>query len=157
MAVKSLGVAFALASLSVAGCSHASSTSLGDARSANVAAQSAKPVGSAGALLLRPSFATCEEKSEGVTFAMQSCMEIEFRYQNGRLRSVYGSLLQSQDLRSRRSTERLQAEWLAERDRKCAWDAVHGGQAQRLEANYCSMQDTAQRAAELEKMLASAK
>lgn len=159
MAVKSICVAVSLTLLSLAGtaCSHPAPSPMGDARVGSPSVGSAKPARNEGDHLLRPSFEDCSERSGGVTSAMQSCMEIEYQYQNGRLQSAYLLLLQSQDAKSRRATERRQAEWLAEKDRKCAWDAVHGGQAQRLEADYCNVQSTARRAVELEQRLPQSK
>lgn len=153
MAVKSLCVAvpLVLCSLTGAACSRPVSSPVDHAKVTSASAHSTKS--SPDDHLLRTSFSDCSDKSGGVTSAMQSCMEREYQYQNARLQSAYATLLQSQDVRSRRDTERLQSEWLAKKDSKCAWDAVHGGQAQRLEAAYCNMQSTAQRAVELEQRL----
>lgn len=159
MALKSRCAAVALMLLGLAGtaCSHPAPPPLGDATAPSVSVGSAKPARGERDHLLRPSFEDCSAKSGGVTSAMQSCMEVEYQYQDGRLQSAYLSLLHSQDAKSRQATKRRQVEWLAEKDRKCAWDAVHGGQAQRLEANYCNMQSTAQRAVELERRLLHSK
>ena len=154
MAVKSLSVVLSLAlfGLTGAACSHPASRPSDHVRAATASAGSGM-VPRDEDRLLRGSFSKCSDKSGGVTSALQSCMEREYEYQNARLQSAYLSLLRLQDAKSRRDTERLQVEWLAEKESKCAWDSVHGGQAQRLEADYCNMQSTAQRALELEQRL----
>lgn len=145
----------ALFTLNGVACSHSATSPRPGGTHANATAGSDKPVRDPSEQPFRPSFADCADDSEGVTSTLQACMDVEYQYQNERLRSAYLSLLHSLDEKSRRIAERQQAEWLAEKDEKCAWDAVRGGQAQRLEANYCNVQYTALRAIELEKTVAS--
>lgn len=107
--------------------------------------------------LLRPSFAECADKSGGITPEMQACMETEYQFHDARLKAAYQSLLQMQDAAGRKSIEQSQMEWLSNKNKKCAWDAQHEGQAQRLEADYCNMRSTAKRANDLEKTLNTTK
>lgn len=107
--------------------------------------------------LLRPSFTECADKSEGITPEMQACMETEYQFHDARLKAAYQSLLQMQDAAGRKSIEQSQMEWLSNKEKECAWDAQHEGQAQRLEADYCNMRSTAKRANDLEKTLNTTK
>ena len=126
---------------------------------------SAKPEGTHSAMavkgsddnLLRQSFAECVDKSEGITPEMQACMEAEYQFHDARLQIAYQSLLKMQDAQGRKAIEQSQMEWLSNKDRECAWDAQHEGQAQRLEAGYCNMRSTAKRANDLEKTLSAAR
>lgn len=105
------------------------------------------------AAALRTSYQACIAQSAGVTPAMQDCMAVEAEYQEGRLASAYDRLLESLAPDARRALESEQSAWLSEQDRACAWNADEEGQAQRLEANECTLQMTATRAAELEQRL----
>ncbi|WP_343204069.1 lysozyme inhibitor LprI family protein [Agrilutibacter terrestris] len=104
---------------------------------------------------LRQSYYECAQAGDGSTWSMQECIAREAEYQEDRLNKVY------QMLRSRLSTERKERlklderKWLAERSSNCSWDATNGGQGQRIEANICSLKMTAERVAELERLLAS--
>lgn len=103
--------------------------------------------------LLRPSFSKCIDASEGITPKMQACMEEEYQFQHARLRVAYGSALKLQNAAETTLLEQSQVEWTSKMENDCVWDAKHEGQAQRLEANYCSVRITAKRAADLEAML----
>jgi len=107
--------------------------------------------------LLRQSFSDCIDESEGITPEMQTCIEIEYEFQDARLQVAYGSVLKMQNATGRKIVEQSQAEWVLKRERDCIWDAQHEGQAQRLEANYCSMSSTAKRATDLEGILSVGK
>jgi uncharacterized protein YecT (DUF1311 family) len=154
MAVKSLYTSFFLSSLvlmSVA-CSRPTLGSTSDPQ----ALTPAKATPENGESIFRPSFADCSDKSDGVTTALQACMETEYQYQEARLQAAYQTLLRSQSQNSRHKIEKSQADWFSGKEKSCAWDAVHGGQAQRLEADYCNLQSTTQRAIQLEQDLKSA-
>lgn len=107
--------------------------------------------------LLRKSFVECIDKSEGITPEMQACMEMEYEFQNARLQAAYQSLLQVEDSEGQKLIEKSQMEWIAKNEKDCSWDAQHEGQAQRLEANYCSMRRMVERADDLERMLKAGK
>lgn len=102
------------------------------------------------AAMLRNSFDECIQASGGVTPEMQGCIETEFEYQDARLNQAYQSLLarSTGDQKAKRESE--QTQWRSERDSWCGWDAKEGGQAQRLEANDCFLNMTAERATALE-------
>jgi len=103
--------------------------------------------------LLRGSYYHCARTSDGSTWSIQSCIENEFVYQDGRLNSIYGRLrskLSGAESLALRNDERR---WLSNREAGCKWDESREGQAQRISANVCSLKKTAERAAQLEKEL----
>ncbi|MEI2455529.1 lysozyme inhibitor LprI family protein [Lysobacter firmicutimachus] len=106
------------------------------------------------ASMFRESYSKCAEATNGVTFEIQACIEQEFEYQDGRLNAAYKrlqALLPTADMSVLRDAQR---KWIAEKDKACAWDAETEGQAQRIEANSCALKMTAERAVELEAMIA---
>ena len=99
--------------------------------------------------MLRPSFETCIAQPGGVTPAMQDCIAAEAEYQEGRLASAIAALRASLPGAERQALDSEHSQWLAERDKVCAWNAGEEGQGQRLEANECALQRTAARATRL--------
>lgn len=102
---------------------------------------------------LRDSYYACAGKTEGVTQAIQDCIEEEYAYQDNRLNTGYQALMTSLSESERVALRDAQRRWILERDRKCDWDEQSEGQAQRVEANDCLLTMTAIRADELETML----
>ena len=80
---------------------------------------------------------------------MQDCIAAEYEYQDGRLNKAYRALMATLGDEEKAGLRGAQRRWLAERDERCAYDP-DSGQAGRLEANECSLEMTASRAAELE-------
>lgn len=107
---------------------------------------------SSGDVVLRPSFQACVDAAGGVTPATQDCISEEYAYHDARLNAAYRRLMASLSKDRATALRNEERTWLAERDNRCHWDADTEGQAQRLEANYCLMERTAQRAEELEAM-----
>jgi len=102
---------------------------------------------------LRDSFYGCVDSTDGSTWDMQKCIEIEFKFQDARLNNAYLALRAKQrggEVTELRNEERR---WLRDKDETCRWDAKTEGQAQRIEANECSLEATAKRAKELEARL----
>lgn len=99
--------------------------------------------------LLRPTFEACVAEAAGVTADTQSCIETEFLFHRKRLDSELERRRLSLDETGRRRLLEDQARWSAQLDARCAWDADEEGQAQRLEANLCLLEATAQRASGL--------
>jgi uncharacterized protein YecT (DUF1311 family) len=101
--------------------------------------------------VLRDSYYACAKSSDGSTGSIQRCIETEFAYQDGRLNSTYryllGSLPAAEGLVLRNDERR----WLSAKEASCKWDPDSEGQAQRINANVCSLKKTAERAGELEK------
>ena len=98
-----------------------------------------------GSAPLRPSFDQCIERAEAVTPAMQDCIEVEYMFQNARMEAALAKLAPA--------TANDQQAWQVRKDSECRWDAETEGQAQRLQANFCSLKHIAVRAGELEARL----
>lgn len=103
--------------------------------------------------VLRDSYYKCAESNDGSTWDMQKCIETEFDYQDARLNYAYRSLRSKvfgEEAKNLRIDERR---WLSDMGITCRWNAETEGQAQRIEANECSLEKTAQRAEKLEGQL----
>jgi len=94
---------------------------------------------------LRPSFDQCIRRAEAITPKMQDCIEAEYVFQHARMEAALSK--QQPDIAGE------QAAWLHREESECPWDSQNGGQAQRLDANLCSLQRIARRADELEARL----
>jgi uncharacterized protein YecT (DUF1311 family) len=100
---------------------------------------------------LSDAYASCMEKASGATPAMQDCIAGELARQDKRLNESYKELMASLEGKRKSQLREVQRKWLAFRDANCAfYDKPDGGQADRLAANECVVQFTAQRATELE-------
>ncbi|MBX9403414.1 lysozyme inhibitor LprI family protein [Lysobacter sp. BMK333-48F3] len=104
--------------------------------------------------MFRESYSKCAEATDGVTFEIQNCIEQEFVYQDDRLNAAYKRLQTLVPAAEMAVLRDAQRKWIAEKDKACAWDAETEGQAQRIEANSCALKMTAERAVELEAMVA---
>ncbi len=102
---------------------------------------------------LRASFKQCAAASGGVDAAMQDCIASEYGYQDGRLNANYAAIKRSFPADRMATLKVAQRQWLRDRDGKCTWDAKTEGSAQRLQANYCLMAQTAKRADVLQSMM----
>lgn len=98
-----------------------------------------------GSAPLRQSFDQCIERAEAVTPAMQDCIEAEFVFHEARMEAALAKL--------QPKIAGDQQAWMQSEEAECPWDPETGGQAQRLSANYCSLERLARRAAELEAKL----
>lgn len=102
---------------------------------------------------LRNSYYRCASSTEGVTWAMQKCIETEFVYQDGRLNTAYRKLRVKLSEPRKSQLRDEERKWIADKNGSCKWDAETEGQAQRIEANICSLKMTAARADQLEEMI----
>ena len=102
---------------------------------------------------LRDSYHQCASSNDGSTWDMEDCIEKEFKYQDDRLNSTYRMLLSKLAPEARKRLKTEERQWLANKDAACKWDAETEGQAQRIEANLCSLERTADRATRLDHML----
>ena len=84
---------------------------------------------------------------------MQECIEAEFAYQDARLNSTYKTLLSNLPDERREKLKADERAWIVDKDASCKWNAETEGQAQRIEANVCSLEKTAARAEYLELLL----
>ena len=103
----------------------------------------------------RESYQKCIDASEGITPKMQDCIAEEYEYKNDRMNTAFAQLLQRLDGDAQARLRGAQRDWIARGDTDCV-PGEDPGQAQMLVSDDCSMQLTAARAAELEKMLAAA-
>lgn len=98
---------------------------------------------------LRLGYDRCLEKTRGVTVEMNSCIGIEFDFQDKRLNTAYKALRQSLSESDRTKLRDEERKWIDEKNKSCAPPA-DGGTADMLVANECRLTRTAVRAAELE-------
>lgn len=103
--------------------------------------------------LLRDSYYQCARTSNGETWAIQNCIEREFEYQDGKLNSTYRTLRSRLIARARMRLRDEERKWLVDKDESCRWNENTEGQAQRIDANVCSLKKTAERASQLEHQL----
>ena len=102
---------------------------------------------------LRDSYVKCAEATNGSTWEMQNCVEEEFEYQDARLNAAYRTLQSRIPEAGKKSLAEDERKWISDRDKSCEWNPEEEGQAQRIEANICSLKQTAGRADQLAKML----
>lgn len=102
-----------------------------------------------GAPPLRHGYDRCLDKTRGVTVEMNSCIGIEFDFQDQRLNTAYKALRQSLPESDRTKLRDEERKWIDEKNTSCAPPA-DGGTADMLVANECRLTRTAVRAAELE-------
>lgn len=98
--------------------------------------------------VLRSSYDECIKDSDGVMPEIQDCIRAEFEYQDAYLNRVYEVLMMRLEERMKISLRDEQRKWIAERDKRCAYDP-ESGQAGRLDAGECRLEMTAIRADEL--------
>lgn len=103
-----------------------------------------------GSVLLSDLYQTCASSNDGSVWEMQECVEAEFQRQDARLNAAYRMLRSKLPPDGRSKLKEEERRWVAEKESACAWDAESGGQAQRVAANICSLEKTAERAAYLE-------
>jgi uncharacterized protein YecT (DUF1311 family) len=108
-----------------------------------------EPVPSRGptaALGLRPQYQKCVDDAAGVVPDTQTCIGVEFTYQEQRLKSALERKLHSSDAAA---TKSAQDAWRKATDARCTWNGAEEGQGQRIEANACELEAVAARADEL--------
>lgn len=103
---------------------------------------------------LRASYRSCVAASGGVTVAVNDCIGTELKFQDARLNKAYGALRQTLDQPSMTRLRDEERAWISARDQQCQ-AAAGGGTAALLDSNACLLDLTAQRAVELEQMLAA--
>lgn len=100
--------------------------------------------------LLSDSYHECASANDGSSWGMQECVEAEFENQDARLNSAYRALMSKLPPDEKVKLKAEERRWIAEKESICSWDAESEGQAQRIAANICSLEKTAERAAYLE-------
>lgn len=97
----------------------------------------------------------CVKAAAGVTPDTQACIEEEATHQQALLVDALSRARRSRDGSALAALDRAQSQWLARKDRECAWNARVQGQGQRLDANMCDLQAVADRAQALRASLPS--
>jgi uncharacterized protein YecT (DUF1311 family) len=108
---------------------------------------------SASGSALRASYQDCVSANNGSTWDMQDCIEAEFVYQDARLNSAYKALMSGLPNEGREKLKAEERAWISDKETTCKWNAETEGQAQRIEANLCSLEQTAARAEYLEVLI----
>ncbi|HWX01987.1 lysozyme inhibitor LprI family protein [Collimonas sp.] len=98
-------------------------------------------------------FYICEKKADAVTPEILDCVSQEFTKQDVRLNKAYRDLLSKLPQEKAEELRKVQRAWLGYVQAKCSflYDGHElSGQEDRVAANYCSIQERAERATDLE-------
>lgn len=102
---------------------------------------------------LSKGFATCMDKSEGVTTSMLDCIAAETKAQDARLNKAYKELITQLTAKRKKQLQDAQRLWISYRDANCGFYAdPDGGTMATVSAADCVMSMTAKRAIELESL-----
>jgi uncharacterized protein YecT (DUF1311 family) len=103
---------------------------------------------------LSETFVSCLDKAGGVSAAMKECVSAEYKRQDERLNRSYIKLMGSLSAERRDALREAERTWLKFRDANCQYyDDPGGGSAAPIEASYCRLKATADRAKELEQFV----
>ncbi len=101
----------------------------------------------------RQSYLACADASTGATPEILDCIAEEFEYQDSRLDAGYRKLQSMLQEEAAIRLEKEHGEWIARRDKECAWDPETEGQGQLIDAKSCELNWTSARAAEIERRI----
>ncbi|GGY17782.1 hypothetical protein GCM10008098_06900 [Rhodanobacter panaciterrae] len=101
---------------------------------------------------LRPSLGACLKDAEGTTPGIRDCLRDEHGFQDHRLNQTYKKLMGSLNEADRKRLREEERRWISFRDKFCA-PGSEPGQGQELESDECLVDQTADRATELESRL----
>jgi uncharacterized protein YecT (DUF1311 family) len=104
------------------------------------------------AIGLRPSLGACLKDANGTTPGIRDCLRDEHGFQDHRLNQTYKKLMGSLNEAGRKHLREEERRWIAFRDKFCA-SGGEPGQGQELESDECVVDQTADRATELESRL----
>jgi uncharacterized protein YecT (DUF1311 family) len=107
------------------------------------------------AIGIRSSLDACIKGTGGTTPGIRDCLSGEHDFQDHRLNHIYKKLTGSLSEAERKHLREEERRWITFRDTFCA-SSPEPGQAQDLEADECLVDQTADRASELESRLDSA-
>ncbi len=103
---------------------------------------------------LRPSVSACIKSAGGATPGTRDCLRDEHDFQDHRLNQTYKKLMGSLVEVDRKHLREEERQWITFRDKYCAV-GNEPGQGQELDADECVVDQTADRATELESRMAS--
>jgi uncharacterized protein YecT (DUF1311 family) len=113
----------------------------------------ASPVAAAGEPVLSKQYAACMDRSGANDWAMRDCIADETGRQDARLNKAYRALLAQTRAERKGALQTAQRLWVQFRDANCGfYYDPEGGTLDRLAANACVMNMTAERADELQKL-----
>ena len=96
-------------------------------------------------------YAACMDQSNGITSNMLDCIGEELEKQDARLNSAYRTLTSQLNAERKQQLVAAQRLWIQYRDANCQFYAdPEGGTLATLSANQCVLDETSQRASELE-------
>lgn len=98
---------------------------------------------------LRPSLGSCLKQTDGTTPGIQTCLAQEHVFQDARLNRAYKKLMGSLNETSRKDLRDEERRWITFRNNFCS-AGNEPGQGQELESDECLVDQTADRATELE-------
>ena len=103
---------------------------------------------------LSPQFASCMDKSGGITIGMIECIGAETSRQDARLNRVYKKAMgELESPERKKQLQTAQRAWIKFRDANCAYYYdPDGGSMARVSANQCMLTSTANRAQEIERL-----
>jgi uncharacterized protein YecT (DUF1311 family) len=114
------------------------------------------PLASASDDNLSSRFSSCMDRSGGVTVEMLNCIGAETKQHDARLNRVYKQAMGQLSAARQQQLRDAQRAWLKYRDANCGFYAdPDGGTLARVNANSCVMIETADRADELDRIVAS--
>lgn len=103
------------------------------------------------AIGIQPSLGACLKEADETTPGIRDCLHDEHGFQDHRLNQTYKKLMGSLSEAGRKHLREEERRWIAFRDKFCAPDSEAGqGQGQELESDECLVDQTADRATELE-------
>ncbi len=113
------------------------------------------PVIMAAEIQTSPQYKSCMDKSGGVTLKMRICNGNELKYQDKLLNKNYKHAMNVLDAQHRDELKKVQRLWMKYRDAKCNFlFGLTGGTLDLLIGGSCYIEMTAQRAGELEDIVA---
>lgn len=109
----------------------------------------------AGETALSPKYSECMDRAGGITSEMLNCIEEEMRLQDTKLNENYKALQSNLPPARQQPLLEAQRAWIRYRDLNCAYYAdPYGGTLARVSGALCMLTMTAERALELERLLA---
>lgn len=108
---------------------------------------------STSAIGMRGAYLECMDATGGVVPAGQACIDEEAEFQQSRISAAEDRLQARVSPAGWEAYQVRKRAWEARRPERCPWDAATEGQAQRLAANDCLLEELARWAHEIEQQV----